>query len=158
MQTLFAWRFLLQLRLIFSCSQCNFSAAPVMTWSRKASQNHRPLPPKCSNSWNGVTLKWLLEVSRVMQVYFRILVGWLTCRSWCRIFLFLFLITVLVCREVFYNVNVCWNTRWINHSRATRCFWKLHQLWAWRQIINGNDQKRAAPMILFPFDLVASAF
>lgn len=111
--------------LIFSCSQCNFSPALVMTWSCKASQNHRALPPKCSNSWNDSTLKWLLQVPRVMQVYFRILVGWLICRLWCCIFLFLFLTTVLVCREgfvfsFFYNVNVCCNTRCINHSTEPR--------------------------------------
>lgn len=60
--------------LILSCSQCSFSAL-VMTWSCKASQNHRPLSPKHSNSWNGDSLKRLQEVSRVMEVYFRILVG-----------------------------------------------------------------------------------
>lgn len=103
--------------LMFSCSQYNFSPTLVKTWSCKASQNHRPLPPKHSNSWNGDTLKWLLEVSRLMQVYFKILVGWLISRLWSRIFLFLFLITVLVSREVFYNANVCCNTRCMNHLR-----------------------------------------
>lgn len=102
--------------LILSCSQCNFSSALVMTWSCKASQNHRPLSPERSNSWNGDSLKWLQEVSRVMKVYFRILVGWLISRLWCRIFLFLFLVTVLACREVFYNINVCYNARCINHA------------------------------------------
>lgn len=47
--------------LKFSCSQYNFCPALVMTWSCKASQKHRPLPLKCSNSWNGDILKWFLK-------------------------------------------------------------------------------------------------
>lgn len=100
--------------LKFSCSQYNFCPTLVLKWSCKSSQKHRPLPLKCSNSWN--ILKWFMEVFRVMQVYFRTLVSWLISELWCCIFLFLFLIPVQVCGEVFHNVNVYCNTSCMNHS------------------------------------------
>lgn len=132
-----AWRNLLQLRHWSFPAANTTSGLPWWWLSCKASQKHRPLPLKCGSFWNGDTLKWFLEVFRVMQVYFRTLVSWLISELWYCIFLFLFLITVLVCREVFHNVNVYCNTSCMKHSAEPVLLLKavssLGKMWDYEQ-------------------------